>query len=70
MVSKASSTADTPRAHITNASGLECLRDVGLEDECMQVATSRDKMLHTRWTRTFLGEEYARVHAWGNVSYT
>ncbi|ESZ97364.1 hypothetical protein SBOR_2248 [Sclerotinia borealis F-4128] len=59
-------TADTPRAHITNMAAMECLRDIGLEEECLQVAVKGDAMLHTRWCRALAGEEYARIYSWGN----
>ncbi|APA12716.1 hypothetical protein sscle_10g074860 [Sclerotinia sclerotiorum 1980 UF-70] len=59
-------TADTPRAHVINMAAMECLRDIGLEKECLQVAVKGDAMLHTRWCRTLAGEEYARVYSLGN----
>ena len=40
---------------------LECLRDIGLDDECNQAATSGDCMVHTRWCDSMAGEEWARV---------
>lgn len=66
MVASTPSTADTPRAHITNMAALECLRDIGLEDECLQVAVKGDSMLHTRFCRSMAGEEFARIYSWGN----
>ncbi|KIW08792.1 uncharacterized protein PV09_00726 [Verruconis gallopava] len=45
---------------------LECLRDIGLDDECMKAASGGDNMTHTRWCKTMTGEEYARIHSWGN----
>lgn len=66
MIAAAPSTADTPRAHITNMAALECLRDIGLEEECLQNATSAGNMEHTRWCHTMAGEEYARIHSWGH----
>ena len=66
MLASAPGTASTPRAHITNAAALECLRDIGLEREALQVASPNDSMMHTRWCRTMAGEEYARIHSWGN----
>ncbi|CZR65570.1 related to phenol 2-monooxygenase [Phialocephala subalpina] len=60
------STADTPRAHITNMAALECLRDIGLEEECMKAAVKGDSMQHTRWCRSMAGEEFARIYSWGN----
>ncbi|KAL1619934.1 hypothetical protein SLS56_009901 [Neofusicoccum ribis] len=66
MVSRAPTNADTPRAHITNAAALECLRDIGLEDELMNLATKGDMMVHTRWCYSMAGREYARIYSWGN----
>jgi 2-polyprenyl-6-methoxyphenol hydroxylase-like FAD-dependent oxidoreductase len=66
MVSTASGTADTPRAHITNMAALECLRDIGLDEECAKVATHGDCMMHTRWCHSMAGEEFARIYSWGN----
>ncbi|RDL40142.1 uncharacterized protein BP5553_00121 [Venustampulla echinocandica] len=66
MVAATPSTADTPRAHITNMAALECLRDIGLEDECLKLAVDGGCMQHTRWCRSMAGEEYARVYSWGN----
>lgn len=59
-------TAATPRAHITNAAALECLRDIDLEGECLQVAAPNLSMQHTRWCKSMAGEEFARIYAWGN----
>jgi 2-polyprenyl-6-methoxyphenol hydroxylase-like FAD-dependent oxidoreductase len=66
MISRASGTADTPRAHITNMAALECLRDIGIDKDCIQVSTEGDSMMHTRWCHSMAGEEYARVYSWGN----
>ena len=66
MLASSPGTAATPRAHITNAAALECLRDIGLERECIQVASPNSSMQHTRWCRTMAGEEFARIHSWGN----
>lgn len=44
----------------------ECLRDIGLERECLEAACSGDNMTHTRWCYSMAGEEYARIHSWGN----
>ena len=66
MIGMTSGCADTPRAHITNPAGLECLRDIGLEDECIRNASNGDFMQHTRWGYSMSGEEYARIYAWGN----
>ncbi|TVY85272.1 2,4-dichlorophenol 6-monooxygenase [Lachnellula suecica] len=66
MVAATPSTADTPRAHITNMAALECLRDIGLEEECLRVAVKGDCMQHTRWCKSMAGEEFARIYSWGN----
>lgn len=42
VVAAAAGTAKEPRAHITNAAALECLRDIGLEEEAKNNATSGD----------------------------
>lgn len=69
MIAAAVSTAETPRAHITNMAALECLRDIGLEEECLKHATSSGNMEHTRWCHSMAGEEYARIHSWGHDPY-
>ncbi|WPG97938.1 Hypothetical protein R9X50_00072100 [Acrodontium crateriforme] len=66
MVSMAAGTAKEPRAHITNVAALECLRDIGLQQECLNNATPSTNMEHTRWCYTMAGEEFARIHSWGN----
>jgi hypothetical protein len=66
MLASTPSTADTPRAHITNMAALECLRDIGLEEECLRAAVKGDCMQHTRWCHSMAGEEFARLYSWGN----
>ena len=66
MISRARGTADTPWAHITNMAALECLRDIGLDKEVVNVASEGHCMEHTRWCHSMAGEEYARVYSWGN----
>ena len=66
MISGAPGTSDTPRAHITNMAALECLRDIGLEEECLKVATPHEYLEHTRWCHSMTGEEWARIHSWGH----
>lgn len=56
-----SGTAKEPRAHITNPAALECLRDIGLEEEANRNATPGECMTHTRWGHDMAGEEYARI---------
>ncbi len=66
MISAASGCAKTPRAHITNMAALECLRDIGLDRECLDAAVAGHNMTHTRWCHSMAGEEYARLYSWGN----
>jgi 2-polyprenyl-6-methoxyphenol hydroxylase-like FAD-dependent oxidoreductase len=66
MLSAAPGTAKEPRAHITNPAALECLREIGLEDACKHEATTGEHLKHTRWCHDMAGEEYARIHSWGN----
>lgn len=66
MIAAAPSTSDTPRAHITNPAALECLRDISLDKACLELATKTNAMEHTRWCHSMAGEEYARIHSWGN----
>lgn len=61
-----STSADTPRAHITSMAAMECLRDIGLDVIANKLATKGDCMLHTRWAHSMAGREYARIYSWGN----
>ncbi|KAI1335284.1 FAD binding domain-containing protein [Xylariaceae sp. FL0016] len=65
IITKAPSTADTPRAHIFNPFGLECLRDIGLEQDALRQATRGSMFQSFRWCRSIVGEEYGKVYAWG-----
>jgi hypothetical protein len=44
----------------------DCLRDIGVDEECYAVGTKGDSMVHTRWSNSMAGEEYARIYSWGN----
>ena len=66
MISAAPSTADTPRAHLTNMSALEAMRDIGLQDECYRLGHKGEHIQHYRWCETMVGPEYARIYSWGN----
>ncbi|KAK1761511.1 FAD binding domain-containing protein [Echria macrotheca] len=65
VISASKGTADTPRAHITNAATIECLRDIGLEDEVMKQANTGSCLMHVRWCHSLAGEEFARMYAFG-----
>src|SRR6266403_5307912 len=66
MISRHRSTSETPRAHIVNQRAMEALRDAGLEGACMAVASPSAAIEHTFFLRSMVGEEIARVPAWGN----
>lgn len=65
MLSRQRSVARTPRAHITNQRAMEALRDAGVERKLTAVASPGEYMGHTFWLRSMVGEELARVYAWG-----
>jgi hypothetical protein len=49
MISSAPGTADTPRAHMNNEAALECLRDIGLWEECKKLGHAGDYIKHFRY---------------------
>lgn len=65
VLSRHGSVARTPRAHITNQRAMEALRDSGIEDRLMAVASPSELMGNTFWLRSMVGEELGRVYAWG-----
>ncbi|KAF2704631.1 2,4-dichlorophenol 6-monooxygenase [Pleomassaria siparia CBS 279.74] len=65
VVSAAPGTADTPRAHINNMAALECLRDIGLWEQCKKLGNAGNTIENYRWCETMAGEEYARNPSWG-----
>ncbi|KAI9159112.1 Phenol 2-monooxygenase [Paramyrothecium foliicola] len=67
VISSAIGTADTPRAHVVNPFAIECLRDIGLEDECKRLGVLGKPMQSFRWSRSMVGEEYGKIPAWGAV---
>lgn len=66
VIGATSSTAKTPRAHYTNMAAIECLRDIGLEEECIKAGTPGEHYLYWRWCHSLAGEEYARAYGFGN----
>ena len=65
-VTKYSSTANSPRAHITNQRTIEVFRDLGIEDRIRAIATPNTLMGHNVWATSFAGEEIARLKTWGS----
>jgi 2-polyprenyl-6-methoxyphenol hydroxylase-like FAD-dependent oxidoreductase len=66
LIDTDSGTTRTPKAHITNCAALECLRDIGLEEEARRNGMPNEQLEHYRWGHDMAGVEYARVRAWGN----
>ena len=66
IVTRASSVADTPRAHITNQRTMEIMRDVGLEAVCYEKASPNARMANMLWVTSLAGVELGRLMAWGN----
>jgi 2,4-dichlorophenol 6-monooxygenase len=65
-VTKYPSTANSPRAHITNQRTVEVFRDLGIEDQVRAVATPNDLMSNNVWAASFAGPEIARLQTWGS----
>ena len=60
LVSYQSSTTSEARAHMINPGTFECLRDVGVEDECRLLASDYRDMPLYRHCHTVTGREYRR----------
>jgi len=57
--------ANSPRAHITNQRAAEVLRDLGLEEDALRLATPWDQMGDTLFPTSLAGEEIVRLQTWG-----
>jgi 2,4-dichlorophenol 6-monooxygenase len=64
-VTKYDSTADSPRAHITNQRSMEIFRDLGFEERVRARAMPLDLMGTQVFATSFAGLELARTMAWG-----
>ena len=58
--------ANTPRAHITNQGTMQVLRDLGIEDRAMQLASKQKLMANNVFCHSLAGEEFGRILSWGN----
>lgn len=45
---------------------LECLRAIGLEEDCLKVGYAGEVVATVRWCKSMSGEEYGRVRSWGS----
>lgn len=57
--------ANSPRAHITNQRAMEVLRDLVVEEQVKEIATPWEQMGESLITTSLVGEEIARMSAWG-----
>ncbi|MEA3180092.1 MAG: 2,4-dichlorophenol 6-monooxygenase [Gammaproteobacteria bacterium] len=64
-VTKYDSTADSPRAHITNQRSMEIFRDLGFADRVRARAMPQDLMGTQVFATSFAGLELARTRGWG-----
>ena len=64
-VTKYGSTADSPRAHITNQRAVEIFRDLGIEERVMQRALPQHLMGKQVFATAFAGRELSRMMTWG-----
>jgi len=64
VVTKYGRLSDTPRAHITNQRTMEVLRDAGIEDQVIALATPQGLMGDTPFCSSLAGEELGRLHTW------
>src|SRR5437764_3922067 len=67
-VTKYPSTANSPRAHITNQRTVEVFRDLGIEEQVRAIATPNELMGNNVWAASFAGQEIARLMTWGSGS--
>jgi len=65
-VTKYPSTANSPRAHITNQRTIEVFRDLGIEEQVRAIATPNELMGNNVWAASFAGQEIARLMTWGS----
>ncbi|WP_328805465.1 FAD-dependent monooxygenase [Rhizorhabdus histidinilytica] len=65
VINKYPWTAPTPRAHITNQRTVEVLRDLGLAEEALALATPNDLMGENTYCTSLAGEELGRLRTWG-----
>ncbi|MGY2893213.1 FAD-dependent oxidoreductase [Deinococcus sp. UYEF24] len=57
--------ANSPRAHITNQGTMEVLRDLGVEQEAISVASPQHLMGTNTFCLSLAGEELGRLNSWG-----
>jgi 2,4-dichlorophenol 6-monooxygenase len=65
VVTKYSRLSEAPRAHITNQRTMEAMRDMGVEEALMALATPWEFMGNTTFCTSLAGEELGRIPSWG-----
>jgi len=65
VLTKYRSTANTPRAHITNQAAMEIFRDLGIEAEVAREGTPQELMGNNVFCESLAGEELGRLKTWG-----
>lgn len=64
-ISKYPSTANTPRAHITNQRTMEVMRDLGIESLVYQRSQISSEVPDVVFVTSLAGQELARLRSWG-----
>ncbi len=64
IINKYKSTSPGPRAHITNQRSMEILRDLGLEDAAVALASPQSYMGEHVYASSLVGEEFGRIRSW------
>jgi 2,4-dichlorophenol 6-monooxygenase len=67
-VTKYRSTANGPRAHITNQRTMEIMRDLGLEEDVYHVGDKTTEVPDLVWMTSLADREIARRQSWGTRS--
>ena len=65
VVTKYNRLSDSPRAHITNQRTMEAMRDMGVEETLMALATPWELMGNTTFCTSLVGDELGRIPSWG-----
>ena len=65
VLTKYRSTANSPRAHITNQGAMEVFRDLGIEAEVVRDGTPQALMGNNVFCESLAGEELGRLKTWG-----
>lgn len=59
-----------PQSHVTNMATIECMRDLGLEKDVLELDTRYARMPFRRYCHTFCGQDYFRSEISNQLSAT